>query len=343
MTLGEILDQAIRLYRRNFVRFIGILAIPYIPLTIIQTFLSYLSTNALTNYQPSPSASPLSMFPSSYWTGLLGMFVVGFLEFILVNGLAGAALTRAVADSYTGQSTDIIGSYAKIGSSWTRLLGALILFWIISIVVGIAAFLIPIVGWFFLLGLFVFLNIVVGPLLAPVVILERQDSGSSLRRAWDLSRSRFWWLLGFAIVLSLLAQLLISGPTYLAVILLQSVFAGQANYMEMLVWRTVIQVLVQMLGGLLYLPLQLSAMTVVYFDLRVRTEGLDLAMQAAANAGTETNIVALTETSPKPSSNLMNGTDVGQMILLSLAVIALFVILFGIIFAVSLAVVYGLQ
>jgi hypothetical protein len=32
MSLPELLDQAIRLYRQNFVKFVGIIAIPYIPL-----------------------------------------------------------------------------------------------------------------------------------------------------------------------------------------------------------------------------------------------------------------------------------------------------------------------
>ncbi len=335
MTLGEILDQAIRLYRRNFVSFIGIIAIPYIPLTLIQTGLTYLSTNSLTDFQVNPS-NPF-LFPGTYWMGLLGMIVVGFLEFILVRGVAGVALTRAVADSYTGQSVDIIGSYSKIGSSWTRVLGAMILFALLSFVVGLGAIIIPCVGWFFGLGIFVFLSLVVGPLLAPIMALERQDVGASLRRAWDLGRSRFWWLLGFALILSLLAQLIITGPSYLIKTILQVILLEQATYQEQLVWTTVIQVLVQMIGGLLYLPLQLSAMTVVYFDLRVRAEGLDLAMQAAANAGAETNIVALTETSPQPTASLMTGSDAGQFILISIALIALYAILVGILFAFAFA------
>jgi hypothetical protein len=346
MTLGEILDQAIRLYRRNFIRFVGIIAIPYIPLTLIQTGMTYLSTNSLTsiqNIQRTQTTSPFGILPGTYWIGLLGMIVVGFLEFILVRGVAGAALTRAVADSYTGQSGDILGSYGKIGSSWARLLGALLLFALIGFVVLIGGIFIPCVGWLIGPGLFIFLSLVVGPLLAPIVVLERQDITASLRRAWDLARSRFWWLLGFAICLSLLAQLIITIPTYLVAALLQSVFANQSNLLEMMVWRTVIQTLVQMLGGLLYLPLQLCAMTVVYFDLRVRAEGLDLAMQAAANAGTETNIIALTETSPKPSAEVITGAEVGQFMLVSIATVALYIILMGVIFAASLALVSAIQ
>lgn len=336
MTLGEILDQAIRLYRRNFIRFIGIIALPYIPLTLLQTGLTYLSTNSLVDFRPNPSSSPF-LFPGAYWAGLIGLILVGFLDFILVRGVAAAALTRAVADSYTGQEVDIVGSYGKIGSTWKTLLGALLLFGLITLAVFIGAVLIPCVGWFFGLGIFIFLSLVAGPLIAPIVVLERQGVNTSLRRAWDLARSRFWWLLGFALILSLFAQLLITGPTYIINMILQFVFASQGNLQAAIVWRTVIQVLVQMLGGLLYFPLQLCAMTVVYFDLRVRAEGLDLALQAAANAGAQTNIVALTETSPQPAPALMTGAEAGQFILVSLAALAVYAILFGVFFALTLA------
>lgn len=335
LTLGEVLDQAIRLYRRNFLTFVGIIAIPYIPLTLIQTGLTYLSTSSATSILDNPS--PTFSLPSGYFVGLIGIILVGLLQFLLVNGVAAAALTRAVADNYTGQPVDILGSFGKIGSLWMRLLGVLLLFILIIIVGIIWAVFIPCVGWLTGPGLLVFLGIVVIPLTAPVVVLERHDVLASMRRAWDLSRSRFWWLLGFAFVLSLLAQLIITGPTYIINLIMQYFLLNQGDYVTYLTWQSVIQTFVQMLGGLLYLPLQLTAMTVVYLDLRVRSEGLDLAMQAAANAGTEANIISVAETSPQPTGNLITGTEVGQFILLTLAFLAIYAILVGIILAITMA------
>ena len=335
MTLGEVLDQAIRLYRRNFVTFIGIIAIPYIPLTLIQTGLTYLSSSSMTSILDSPS--PTFSIPVGYWAGLAGIIVVGFFSIILVSGLATAALTRAIADNYTGQPVDILGSYGKTRSSWLSLLGALFLYLVLAVVLVIWT-IIPCIGWLTGPGLLAFLALVVVPLLAPVVVLERLGAIEALRRAWDLGRSRFWWLLGFVFILTLLSQLIITGPVYLIEFIMRYVLASQINLQSQLIWTSVIQVFVQMVGGLLYLPLQLTAMTVVYFDLRVRSEGLDLALQAAANAGAETNIVALAETSPKPTGSLITGSEVGQFIVLTLAFIAVYVILVTIIVAISLAV-----
>jgi len=273
--------------------------------------------------------------------GLIGMIVVAFFQFILVSGVATAAFTRAVADNYTGKPIGILDSYRNLGSSWLRLIGALLLYGLLVILLLIWM-IVPCVGWLSGPGILFFFGLVVGPLIAPVVVLERHDIPVSLRRAWDLGRTRFWWLIGFAFVLSLLGQLIITGPTYLINLILQAIFTSQGNLVDLLVWQTVIQTLVQMIGGLLYLPLQLTAMTVVYFDLRVRSEGLDLALQAAAASGAETNIVALAETSPQPTGSLITGTDVGQFILLSLAGVAVYVVFMSIIVGITLALMPGL-
>jgi hypothetical protein len=339
LTLGELLDQAIRLYRRNFLNFIGIIAIPYIPLTLIQTGLSYLSTSSVTSILENPNRG--FSLPSGYWLGMIGMIAVAFAQFILVSGVATAAFTRAVADNYTGKLIGILDSYRNLGPSWLRLIGAMLIFLLIMIPLFIWT-LVPCIGWLSGPGIFFFFALVVGPLIAPVIVLERHDILTSLRRAWDLGRTRFWWLLGFVFILSLLGQLIITGPTYLMTLLLQSIFTDQGNLQNLLLWRTVIQTLVQMIGGLLYLPLQLTAMTVVYFDLRVRSEGLDLALQAAAASGAETNIVALAETSPQPTGRPFTGTDMGQFILLSLAGGAIYFIFVAIIAGITLALMPGL-
>ena len=334
LTLGQLLDQAIGLYRRNFAAFIGIIAIPYIPLTLLQTVISYFSMDSATSILTSPpvdSTSPFDVLPSGYWIGMLGMIVVSLIQFILVNGVATAAFTRAVANNYTGQSIGVIDSYRQLGNSWVRLIGAILL----AMLIGIPIFIwiiIPCIGWATGPGLFSFFSLVVIPLTAPIIVLERHSITASLRRAWDLGRTRFWWLIGFALVIFLLGQLIITGPTFVISAILQAVFLREGNTQAALVWRPVIQTLVQMSGGLLYLPLQLTAMTLVYFDLRVRSEGLDLALQAAAESGAETNIVALAETSPAPTGDFITGQDALNFFLLSIGIVALYFLFVGLLF-----------
>ena len=108
LRLGELLDQAIRLYRRNFLTFIGIIAVVYVPLMILQTAASTLMTSSISDL--AGSTSPTEIFSNyAYWGGLLSTLVVGFLQFIFVQGIATGALTRAVADNYLGKPTSSAG------------------------------------------------------------------------------------------------------------------------------------------------------------------------------------------------------------------------------------------
>ena len=143
MTLGELLDKAIRLYRQNFLKFIGIYAIPYIPLFIIQIALSYFSTTAmLGQFNSAPEAFP---FTPATLAAMLGTFVTVFVQFILVQGFATAALTRAVANNYAGRSIGILDSYRTLSTLGWKLVLALTLVFIFIIVLIIWA-IVPCVG-----------------------------------------------------------------------------------------------------------------------------------------------------------------------------------------------------
>src|SRR5262245_31630552 len=123
--LGELLDQAIRLYRRNFITFIGIIALVYVPLMILQAASTALMTSSITTLVSA--RRPEEIFTNyAYWGGLLSTLVITFIQFILVQGIATGALTRAVADNYLGKQTSILDAYRGIKDSWVSLLGALL-------------------------------------------------------------------------------------------------------------------------------------------------------------------------------------------------------------------------
>lgn len=337
LTLGEILDQAIRLYRNNFANFIGILAIPYIPLIILQTGTSYLMTSSLVAFDPNGSTSP-SLFGPSYWLGALGTLITYFLQFIFIQGVATAALTRAVADNYIGNRTDIFGAYRALGGSWFRLLLTILLAFLLGLVL-IVWMLLPCVGWFTGPGILLFLFVIIVPLIAPVIVLERHGAWDSLRRAWTLSRSRFWWMLGFAFILYLFSQIVISGPTALAGFLLQILLPSSASSFSYPLLSTILQSLVTMVFSLLYLPLQLTAITVVYFDLRIRSEGLDLALQTAEQTALaeENRPVFLPEITPAPQGSLITWSEMGYFVLITFGFVALYFLILVVFFGAAMA------
>lgn len=328
MPLAELLDQAIHLYRRNFVTFVGIIAIPYIPLAIIQAGSTLFTTSSLASSTFDSSSAANFVAPI---LGYVGIIVTIIFQFFLIQGVATAALTRAIADSYSGKHVDISSSYRNLSGQWGRLILALLL---MSVVVfGLLIWMIiPCVGWLTGPGLLAFVLGVVYPLIAPVVVLENNGVSASIRRAWDLARSRFWWLVGFAFILYLFNQLVISGPTALLHYLLTIALPSSDSFNQQIILTTVIQSLVTTVASLIYLPLQLSALTVVYFDLRARSEGLDLVMQIENAASTDNNaVVSLPEVSqiinaPKIQSPFITGRDIGYFSLMTIAAIAIYVL-----------------
>src|SRR5262245_21796366 len=107
LRLGELLDRAIRLYRRNFLTFIGIIAIVYVPLMILQTASSALLSSSLDDMASSTSADEI-FSNYAYWGGIFSTLVLAFFLLVLVQGIATGALTRAVADNYLGKTATIL-------------------------------------------------------------------------------------------------------------------------------------------------------------------------------------------------------------------------------------------
>jgi hypothetical protein len=317
LTLGEILDRAVRMYRHNFANFIGIIALVQVPLSIIQLLLTVYNANQEVS-TPAQFTSSLQALESLANSGYFDRFEIQLLlmliSFILVQGVATAALTRAVADNYLGRKTDMLEAYQRVGGAWARLIGVIIL--IVFVYIALMIWLIiPCIGWISGPGIFVYVAIVIGPLIAPVVVLENLGAGA-IRRAWELVRRRFWWALGFMIILMLFNQLIVAGPSTLVNLFLTYALKSQSTENYYIV-RTLAQSLVSLATSLFYLPLQLSAVTLMYFDLRVRTEGFDLAILAAAAPSGDASAIA-SQGGPSVSTPLITGNELGNFVLLSL-------------------------
>lgn len=324
--LGQLLDQAIRLYRRNFLKFIGIIAIVQIPLTLLQMVSALLTVGGMSAPFDSDSNIPTDLAEILGFVGLGGTILVAIVTFVLVQGVATAALTRAIAGSYLGESVGMLEAYRKIGRSWVSLIGALLLTGLIAIGLLIWT-LVPCIGWLTGLGMLVFLSLVITPLIAPIIVLEKQAATEAVRRAWDLARRRFWWVLGFVLILVLFGQLIITIPVVLITYLFQFIVGGGPFAMS--TTETMIQTVTQSLSQLglsvIYLPLQLTAITLMYFDLRIRTEGFDLAVLAGSVSGVQTDVDTVTVEAPQPEKgNLITWNEMGYFALIEIGAVALY-------------------
>ena len=323
--LGELLDRAIRLYRANFLTFVGIIALVYVPLMILQSASSVLMSSSIVG----DFSTPDQIFTNAaYWIGLLSTGILSLAQFVLVQGVAMGALTRAVADNYLGRKTGIVDAYRGIGKSWMSLLGALLFIILLVVVVGIW-WLVPCIGWFTGLGMLAFLGFVINPLVPAVVVLENQGAVAAVRRAWNLARRRFWPVVGYVFILSLFSLLVVNGPSAVANLILLQVFQSFSNSGTDLILTAVLQSLVGLVFLLIYYPLQMTAFTLIYLDLRVRTEGLDLALLTMEAAGSVDVAEAMAVPSPATDERLITGPDLGNFAILTLIGVGLYILFFS--------------
>ena len=348
LRLGEILDRAIHLYRRNFLQFVGIVAVVQIPITLIQILISlttfsgtFTSIGDFLNNPAAAPSDPFEIFGPSYFIGASLNSLVSIIGFILLQGVATSALTSAIAGSYLGYPSSSIGAaYRSIKEKWLSVVGALLLAVVLAIALAIW-WLIPCFGWFTGLGMLIFLWYVIVPMLAPIVILEGESPTIAWRRAWNLARRRFWWVFGFALIVYLFNILVVAGPAALITLAGQFLFGNPFELNSArFTFQNVAQSLALLITWLFYLPLQVASMTVLYLDLRVRTEGLDLAVAAESLTPPQKALQEVIAEHPAVQGEpLLRGIDWRNFVTLTISSILIFVILYGLLLLLIFAVI----
>lgn len=332
-TIGELLDQAIRLYRNNFLTFLGIIALMQIPLALIQ-----LAINYFTLWNPGgelgPMGDSLYVDPSMLaLAGAMSNFVIAIVQLLLVNGIAAAALTRAIGNSFLGEKVGVLDAYRRVSKSLVSVVGAILLLVLLSIPLVVWT-LVPCVGWLTGPGVMMFLWWMVLPLIAPAVVLERRKAWNAIGRAWTLVMKRFWWLLGFNLILWTFSFLVVIGPVLLVSLFFQSqvldsfAASGVGQYSTL---EFVVQTLISMVLGLLVFPVQSAGFILAYFDLRTRFEGFDLALLTRQAEGGETEAGELAALGLHPDQKIHIGAnEIGYFIGLSLILFAIYAALMAV-------------
>lgn len=264
MPLGELLDETFKLYRRHFSVIAGValaVILPGLIVTLVSgsyranpfTYLQQIAQNAndpaalqrIQSQQQQFSSSPLYLlsFPI---TLLLLPFSVGAVYY---------AATAFAAGSVETIGSVLIGTLRR----YFGLFGVLI----IALLVGVTAALIitiPVVIWIEVRWAVAF----------PALLAERVGPTRALGRSWALVKGNWWRTLGILIVVSILVSIIQAA--------LGALLGGMAALMPGLTTDfraglvTVVTALVSAIVG----AISPIAMTMLYLDLRVRKEGVDL-------------------------------------------------------------------
>ena len=263
LSLGEVLDRTFSLYRRHFLLFVGIAAIPnLVKLAITLGSLPFLQASLGSTGGPFGIAAAI-LSPSMVLFSLVSLLVT-----ILVYLLTQGGTIFAVSELYLGRTTTIA---ASLRSSWA-LIGSLFGVALLNglAVFGAALFLV-------IPGIYVACRLLV---CIPTAVIEKRGPGDSLSRSWNLTRDfagrAFVSSLGY-LAISFGVGALIGAPVGLFVA------TARRDPSALQGLQALLQVVTTGVNVLLS-PLLLIATSVFYYDLRVRKEAFDLQFMMDPNS-----------------------------------------------------------
>jgi len=254
MRIGEMLDSAIKLYRQHWKTFMGLVALVLVPYLFLQGFLARgaVPTNP---FNPRPltfeevHAARVASIIVGVFSGVFFLFVEPFLR---------GAVARAAADVYAGQRPDLAPMYRFAVRRFHSIL------WV-SVLAGLA-----VVGGFILLIVPGVLFLVRFSFATTVVVVEDQRGRKAMGRSWRLVKGRFWKVLGTLLLAGILSSL-VAGILQLP-LTFASYPLGRSGW--------VLRAIGASAAGVITRPFAAIVGVLLYFDTRIRKEGMDLDLMA---------------------------------------------------------------
>ena len=279
--VGEILDGAVTVIRQNWKLMIG-LSLAVVSVTgLVQFILKVTALNSSTvtggfTVGSSDSFSSQSSFTSADATGLIGLSASYLLQWVATILLTGM-FTVVVSQAVLGQRATLAEAWARVRPQGWRLIGLSImvpLAWILGLVLCV----IP--------GIYLYVAFAIS---SPALVLERGKVFASMGRSRRLVETKWWRTFGILLLTALISGvvafvveipfLIVGGGSLFA-----SAASGGASPNGDYVLLTLLTTLAGIVAGALTYPFAASVATLLYVDMRMRKEGLDIELMRAAGA-----------------------------------------------------------
>jgi hypothetical protein len=254
MRIGETLDAAIKLYRAHWKTLMGIAAFILVPVNFLQSFLTRnVATSNPFNLSSRPPTLPEN---SDYVATISAVFAIGL--FLFIQPFLAAAFARAASDVYMGAKPTIGGVYRFALSRthsilWVTFLSAL------AVLGGFILLIVP--------GILFAIRFGFSPV---VVAVEGARGTRAMRRSWRLAKGHFWKILGTLFLAGILSNV-VAGILTLP-FTISGIALGSNGWFLRWIGASIAAVIAR--------PYAAMVGVLLYFDMRVRKEGLDLALMA---------------------------------------------------------------
>lgn len=290
LSLGELLDRTFTLYRRHFRLFVGIMAVPSTIAMLLAVLIAVFQRAAqkVALDKADPAVIPAEVFM------MVGMFagtMVLMVAYLVVYAVALGATSFAVSELYLGRSATIAEVYGRMRGRVGRLVWLMFNLllrvggvgfagiMLAAIAGGIIGFLtspvllvvVMLIGWLATGALCVYMMLRYG-VAVPALILESLTARQAIARSIELTRGNLGrvFLLGLcATVIAYAGIALFQGPFMIGMFM-----AGPETTTGF--WLNIASAVSGTIGGTFTGPIMIIGLALMYYDTRIRKEGLDL-------------------------------------------------------------------
>jgi hypothetical protein len=312
LSLGDILNGAVTLARRNPAATFGLAAIVMTVYGVITAVVEGLFRTRLA--ADMTSLKNAASLTSHQLDNLVGSFVMVLIPVLLVSVVLALAMNAALTGMLSAViGRGVLGRTTSLGAAWQAgrigavlaatgllvLLGIGVLVPVVVAVVVLALLhLTPVAALLGVLGgiasiVFEVLLLIRLSLTLPAVVLERISPVEGIKRSWQLSHGSFWRLFGIllltAIIVGVAADVLAIPFTVLEVV----IGGGSAGIFGVATTTSAAALIVGAIGSIVAAtvtrPISAGVSVLLYVDLRMRREGLDLTLRNAAPDLTQRN------------------------------------------------------
>ncbi len=246
LTTGQLLDRTFQTYRQNFVLFVGISAFPITCLMVLQIAMLMVTKSAESN---PITAALIAMVLA------IAVLIVN----IVATSISTAATTFAVSDINLDKATSINACFSRVKGKIGRVAYTSIEFGL-RVAVGFLLLIIPGVYWAGKWGLAV-----------PSVVLEDIKAKQAFKRSAELTKDS----VGRIIAIYFLTLILTFSVTFGVGMLIGAAAPSLAKSTGTLT-AEVFNVVLNSIISVLILPIMSIALTLAYYDQRVRKEAFDI-------------------------------------------------------------------
>lgn len=300
LSLGEILDRSFAVYRANFWLFVGIGSLS----AAVQLVVNAIVLVIYKGYIPAAGAAQVG-FHFNFGGRQTGN-MIGVLPVFLAGAVTQAAAVWALSEVYLGRRATISRSIRGVIARWLRFVGIALwqlwsFAWLPLLLVVPAIFLLAYSSARFGMtgafagGTLLFLGIVGGgvygviaiirnSLAVPSAVLENLTVRAAMRRSKVLAAGAKGRI--FVVFLITWCLFIVAGfiEMPLALLVMYGAMRGEKHIAEQ-----ILMLLVNFLAYSAVVPVMMIGLTLVYFDQRVRQDGLDLLLMLNGGVHAETS------------------------------------------------------